>query len=216
MSYQSKEKYGTFESNCSTCKHGTVHPEDQPCKDCVSHSKFVPIQKEKDMGAIPIYGETAYGVLANQEHDVQQYPAEVKEQKDIKDSGQRTEFKTGAVRDAQGGKGRFDLLPKMAIWALAHHYEKGCQKYGDRNWEKGIPIKNFLDSAQRHTTEFELGFEDENHLIAAIWNLMCAYETLLRIKLGVLPKSLDDLPYPLRGKVENTEDLNTWSMMKKS
>ena len=133
---------------------------------------------------------------------------------DIKDSGKRTKFETGAVRDAQGGKGRFDLLPKMTIWALARHYEKGCQKYGDRNWEKGIPIKNFLDSAQRHTLEFELGFTDENHLIAAMWNLACAYETLLRIKLGILPKSLDNLPYPLRNVVKNTEDLDTWGMMK--
>ena len=29
----------------------------------------------------------------------------------IKDSGQRTEFKSGAVRDVQEGKGRFDLVP---------------------------------------------------------------------------------------------------------
>lgn len=31
----------------------------------------------------------------------------------IKDSGSRTEFETGAVRDIQEGKGRFDLVP---IW----------------------------------------------------------------------------------------------------
>ncbi len=29
----------------------------------------------------------------------------------IKDSGQRTEFETGAVRDMADGKGRFDLMP---------------------------------------------------------------------------------------------------------
>ena len=30
---------------------------------------------------------------------------------DIKDSGDRTEFTTGAVRDMHEGKGRFDLIP---------------------------------------------------------------------------------------------------------
>ena len=33
------------------------------------------------------------------------------EQTTIKDSGQRREFETGAVRDISEGKGRFDLLP---------------------------------------------------------------------------------------------------------
>jgi len=133
-------------------------------------------------------------------------------EKEIKDSGARTEFQTGAVRDAQGGKGRFDLLPKMTIWALAKHYEKGCQKYGDRNWEKGIPIQNYMDSAQRHLTKFELGFTDENHLMSALWNIACAYETLLRIKLGVLPNELDNLPYPLKDQNIDGEVLDTWLM----
>jgi len=112
----------------------------------------------------------------------------------IKDSGKRTEFGTGAVRDLRGGKGRFDLLPPSAIKALAIHYEKGCQKYGDRNWEKGIPIHTFLDSAARHLFQLIDGRDDENHLIAAIWNLMSAYETILRIQRGELPKKLYDLP----------------------
>ena len=133
---------------------------------------------------------------------------------DIKDSGGRTEFGSGAVRDAQGGKGRFDLLPKMAIWALAHHWEKGCVKYGDRNWEKGIPIHNFTDSGARHLTEFELGLDDENHLAASIWNLLCAYETLLRIDMGILPGDLDDLPYPLKGLLAGSEGVAAWERFK--
>ena len=73
---------------------------------------------------------------------------------DIKDSGKRSEFETGAVRDIQSGKGRFDLLPWDTIWALAKHFEKGCEKYGDRNWEKGIPLSSGLggDSSDAATT----------------------------------------------------------------
>uniref|UniRef100_A0A6M3LI19 dATP/dGTP diphosphohydrolase N-terminal domain-containing protein n=1 Tax=viral metagenome TaxID=1070528 RepID=A0A6M3LI19_9ZZZZ len=118
----------------------------------------------------------------------------------IKDSGERTEFQTGAVRDIQVDKGRFDLLPLLTIIDLAKHYQKGALKYSDRNWEKGIPISRFCDSAMRHLFQFILGLKDENHLIASIWNLVGAYETLKRIDEGVLPKELDDLPYILKDK----------------
>lgn len=36
----------------------------------------------------------------------------------IKDSGERTEFETGAVRDMQKGKGRCDLLPLDVVTAM--------------------------------------------------------------------------------------------------
>lgn len=36
----------------------------------------------------------------------------------IKDSGERTEFGTGAVRDMHSGKGRMDLLPWEALILL--------------------------------------------------------------------------------------------------
>lgn len=89
----------------------------------------------------------------------------------IKDSGERTEFTTGAVRDMHEGKGRFDLLPMCVLVRLAKHYENGCLKYGDRNWEKGIPCHSFADSAFRHLVKYLDGWTDEDHLIAAVWNL---------------------------------------------
>ena len=115
----------------------------------------------------------------------------------IKDSGERTEFGTGAVRDLQSGKGRFDLLPMETLRALAIHYEKGCQKYGDRNWEKGIQIHTYFNSAMRHLAQCIDGQNDENHLISAIWNLFCAYQTILWMQEGKLPKKLYDLPRKL-------------------
>ena len=89
----------------------------------------------------------------------------------IADSGDRTEFQTGAVRDMHEGKGRFDLLPMCVLMRLARHYENGSKKYGDRNWEKGIPCHSFADSAMRHLVKYLDGYRDEDHLIAAIWNL---------------------------------------------
>ena len=86
----------------------------------------------------------------------------------LKDSGDRTQFGTGAVRDMHGGKGRFDLLPMCVLLRLARHYEAGSAKYGDRNWEKGIPAHSFADSAMRHLVKYMDGQTDEDHLIAAI------------------------------------------------
>lgn len=112
----------------------------------------------------------------------------------IKDSGQRRKFGTGAVRDMATGKGRFDLLPWAVVRALAIHYQKGCEKYGDRNWEKGLPVKSFLDSAMRHAAQVIDGRSDENHAVAALWNMSCAYQTILWIQEGKLPLKLYDVP----------------------
>lgn len=112
----------------------------------------------------------------------------------IKDSGKREIFSTGARRDVRECKGRFDLLPAWAIEALAIHFELGSKKYGDNNWLRGIPATRFLDSTLRHVFKFKARQTDENHLIAAVWNLLCLYETLERVRKGVLPPELDDLP----------------------
>lgn len=92
----------------------------------------------------------------------------------IKDSGERTEFSTGAVRDMHSGKGRFDLVPWEAIWELAKHCEAGAEKYGERNCEKGIPIHSLIDSAIRHLAKYLMGWNDEPHLRAALWNVAFA------------------------------------------
>lgn len=112
----------------------------------------------------------------------------------IKDSGQRQSFDTGSKRDTRTGKGRFDLLPMLALTRLARHFEGGAAKYGDRNWEKGQPLSRFMDSALRHISKFMMGMRDEDHLTAACWNLMCLLDTEIRIELGILPKELNDLP----------------------
>lgn len=122
----------------------------------------------------------------------------------IKDSGERRKFSTGAVRDVKDNKGRYDLLPFLALRDLAIHYEKGARKYSDRNWENGIPTNEFFDSGLRHLSQFILGYKDEDHLIAAIWNLIGLRETLIRIhELEILPKELDTLPYIVKKEKQN-------------
>lgn len=146
----------------------------------------------------------------------------------IKDSGNRREFETGAVRDIQEGKGRCDLLPldvvakltsffnindyeqdivedilyyinnfietnevdflcialndfsllnhkdfSTMILEVSIHFEQGAKKYGEYNWQKGIPVNCYIDSAIRHFLKFLRGDEDEPHDRAFVWNLLC-------------------------------------------
>ena len=72
---------------------------------------------------------------------------------EIKDSGQRREFSTGAVRDLgdpTNPKGRMDLLPWAAIMEVSKHSAAGAAKYGEHNVDKGIPTSSLCDSAARH------------------------------------------------------------------
>lgn len=145
---------------------------------------------------------------------------------ELKDSGKRREFKSGAVRDIQEGKGRCDLLPLDIIGEQFHdsvlalvgeyiysgdvalltqavenfsilqykdgdranrlsntflevskHYEDGCNKYGDRNWEKGIDLHCYIDSGVRHYLKHMRGDTDEPHDRAFVWNMLGAIWT---------------------------------------
>lgn len=94
----------------------------------------------------------------------------------IKDSGNRSEFSTGAVRDMSEGKGRMDLLCWNAIMEVSKHCEEGAKKYGENNVDKGIPMHSLADSAMRHMAKFIAGHKDEDHLRAAAWNILWALE----------------------------------------
>lgn len=106
----------------------------------------------------------------------------------IKDSGQRTEFPTGAVRDMHEGKGRYDLLPWNAIHAIAVHCEQGALKYGERNVDQGIPTHSLADSATRHISCYYRGMKDEPHTVSAAWNL------LWLIEMELTKPEMQDIP----------------------
>tara|TARA_B100001093_G_scaffold252714_1_gene241846 strand:- start:419 stop:814 length:396 start_codon:yes stop_codon:yes gene_type:complete len=111
----------------------------------------------------------------------------------LPDSGKRSEFDTGAVRDAMEGKGMPSLLPIAALRAASKRFEDGANKYGRDNWTKGIPLSRYIDSLYRHLWQFMEGDESEDHAGAIVWNAMCLVQTEEWIKNGKLPKSLDDI-----------------------
>jgi hypothetical protein len=64
-----------------------------------------------------------------------------------------------------------------ALLEVAKHFEDGAIKYGDRNWEKGIPVHCYIDSAVRHYLKYCRGDQDEPHDRAFLWNILCAIWT---------------------------------------
>ena len=160
-------------------------------------------------------------------------PTPTADEPHIRDSGSRTEFSTGAVRDMGGKeKGRCDLMPLDVVANLvgeadghpdpiityidhfqtfgdtgclylalerfagkafardsmgtscchmclevSKHFAEGCEKYGENNWMKGIPLKSYINSGVRHYLKWLRGDKDENHHLAFCWNLMCAIWT---------------------------------------
>ena len=111
----------------------------------------------------------------------------------LPDSGKRSEFDTGAVRDAMEGKGMPSLLPISALRAASKRFEDGATKYGRDNWMKGIPLSRYIDSLYRHLWQFMEDDDKEDHAGAIIWNAMSLVQTDEWIKNGKLPKSLDDI-----------------------
>lgn len=111
----------------------------------------------------------------------------------IKDNGARESFASGAIKEPKNGQGRFDLISVPALMRLAVWYEKGAEKYADRNWEKGIPAHKLFNSAMRHMLKWIFGWRDEDHLAAAVWNL-CA---IMHFE-EVMPEMIDT---PIRKEV---------------
>lgn len=87
------------------------------------------------------------------------------------------EYPTGAVREDRTGKGRCDLLPMCALIRLSKRFEYTLADHEERNWEKGLPMHIFMDSALRHLFRYMDGQDDEDHLCAAAWNILCAMWT---------------------------------------
>ena len=85
------------------------------------------------------------------------------------------DFLKNALDDFREYKGECDIYEMFLD--VSHHYEEGAKKYKERNWEQGIPLHSFIDSAVRHYLNFQIGRHDERHDRAFYWNLLGALWT---------------------------------------
>ena len=114
------------------------------------------------------------------------------------------EYEGGAMRSDTADKGRFDLIPTNILFRVAKVYQRGGNKHGDRNWEKGFPICRAIDSAIRHLLQFQLKMKDEDHAAQAIWNVFAAAHLEEMVEEGVLDPKWDDRPVYEKPKEEHT------------
>lgn len=119
--------------------------------------------------------------------------------KQLKDSGEREQFSTGAVRDTATDKPRPDLISPFFLERLGEHLRKGAIKYQPWNWAKGIPSSRCYESAMRHLMRYAQGYTDEDHLAAAAFNIMAIIhneETSGNVRLCMTEPTdeLNDMP----------------------
>ena len=62
---------------------------------------------------------------------------------------------------------------------VSKHFEEGAKKYGEYNWQKGIPTHCYIDSAVRHYLKYLRGDKDEPHDRAFVWNILCCIWTCI-------------------------------------
>jgi hypothetical protein len=110
-----------------------------------------------------------------------------------KDSGQRQDFDTGARRDVQTGKPRYELIPTRPLTRVAELYARGAEKYGEHNWQKGMPFLRTFGSLLRHAFAYALGDRSEDHLAAVVFNAFALMHYEEEVAAGRLPPELDDM-----------------------
>lgn len=115
----------------------------------------------------------------------------------LHDSGNRRTFNTGAQRDRDEGKIRPDLISPFSLRRVGRIMMLGAKKYSARNWEKGMPMSEFFASAERHRLAYlarETSGDHEDHLAQWAWNVLAMLHIEEVVRLGILPKELNDMP----------------------
>lgn len=64
---------------------------------------------------------------------------------------------SGTAKRFDIGKPRFSLIPPAPLEEIAKVLTMGAEKYGDRNWEKGMKWTRCVDSLERHLNAWKSG-----------------------------------------------------------
>jgi len=81
------------------------------------------------------------------------------------------QWESGAHRDTQAGKPRFDLIDPIFLRRVADVMAEGAEHYGEHNWTRGIPSQRYAAGLLRHVYAYLSGDRTEDHLARAAFNL---------------------------------------------
>jgi len=119
------------------------------------------LQGQREMEAAPDdIRWTGDSILAKQSDDVR--------------PGTTAKFGTGAVRSSDVEEFRYDLISPIGLREVARACAEGAGKYGDWNWEKGMPVNDLLNHVLAHIYKFLGGDRSEPHLGHAAWGMIAA------------------------------------------
>jgi len=84
-------------------------------------------------------------------------------------------------------KSRWHLFPFDALEEVARVLEFGANKYGERNWESGMPWGRLVSALLRHISAFMMGEDNDresglSHLAHAACNCLFLLSYFLRNK----------------------------------
>jgi hypothetical protein len=99
---------------------------------------------------------------------------EIRERRMKEQHGETVRFTTGAVRSSDAEATRYDLVSPIGLEAVARACAEGAAKYGDYNWEAGMPVNDLLNHALRHVYRYLAGDRSEDHLGHAAWGMLAA------------------------------------------
>jgi hypothetical protein len=142
------------EVNGESVKDFNRNQEGMPCDFCSHH----------------VNSEPSFCVTCdpeNSNYDAYEFSAKIIEQEQKQEPGKKNDH----------GKPRYDLLPGDVLDEITQIFTGGAEKYGDRNWERGMSWGRVFGAAMRHMWSFWAGRTTDPesgrpHLAHAIVNLM--------------------------------------------
>nr|WP_321525821.1 dATP/dGTP diphosphohydrolase domain-containing protein [uncultured Cohaesibacter sp.] len=117
--------------------------------------------------------------------------------------------KPGQGWKADKGKVRFDLIPPELLFGVGTILTFGAEKYGDRNWEKGMNYSRAFAAMMRHmwawwggkeptSRNFIFGTLDPETKHSHLWHAGCCLSFLIAFEDRGMTQ-LDDRPNHVRG-----------------
>lgn len=96
-------------------------------------------------------------------------------------------LKAPTARKDDEGKLRWELVPWDSAREVAKVFTFGAQKYGDRNWEKGLAMDRLVGATLRHLMDWISHTETDPesklpHLAHAVANLLMILHFQLKLE----------------------------------